>query len=77
MCRMQHRKIHTDSPDYKSPEEAVLSAISGARLPLSSQEMFGFEVKHVSVRLSLFALAVHAFLGVLHHLLRLLYHLMN
>lgn len=60
-----------------SPGKAVLSAICGARLPLPSQEVFGFEVKHVSVCLSLLALAVHVFLGFLHHLLRLLRHLMN
>lgn len=57
--------------------KAVLSAICGARLPLPSQEVFGFEVKHVSVCLSLLALAVHVFLRFLHHLLRLLRHLMN
>lgn len=56
---------------------AVLSAVIGAWLPLPDQQMFGFEVKHVSVRLSLPALAVHAFLGVLHHLLCFLYHLRN
>lgn len=61
----------------ESPGKAVLSAICGARLPLPSQEVFGFEVKHVSVCLSLLALAVHVFLGFLHHLLRLLRHLMN
>lgn len=61
--------------DLNSPEKAVLSAISGARLPLPCQEVFGFEVKHVSVCLSLLALAVHAFLRLLHHLLCLLCHL--
>lgn len=49
--------------------------IGGTRLPLPGQEVLGFEVEHVSVRLSLLALAVHSFLGVLHHLLGLLRHL--
>lgn len=49
--------------------------IGGTRLPLPGQEVLGFEVEHVSVRLALLALAVHSFLGVLHHLLGLLGHL--
>lgn len=82
--KQTHRHLHTEaSLSLKRVQvstvqkRAVLSAISGAWLPLPDQEMFGFEVKHVSVGLSLPALAVHAFLGVLHHLLRLLYHLRN
>lgn len=66
-----------ECPGLNSPEKAVLSAVGGARLPLPSQEVFGFEVKHVSVCLSLLALAIHVFLGVLHHLLCLLCHLRN
>lgn len=69
--------VPAECPGVNSPGKAVLSAICGARLPLPSQEVFGFEVKHVSVCLSLLALAVHVFLGFLHHLLRLLRHLMN
>lgn len=72
--------LHTEAspkecPGLNSPEKAVLSAISIARLPLAGQEVFGFKVKHMSVCLSLLALAVHSFLGVLHHGLCLLYHL--
>lgn len=52
-----------------------LSAVGGARLPLAGQQVFGLEVKHVSVRLSLLALTVHVLLGVLHHLLSLFHHL--
>lgn len=52
-----------------------LSVVGCARLPLAGQQVFGLEVEHVSVRLSLFALAVHVPLGVLHHLLRLFHHL--
>lgn len=53
----------------------LLSAAGGARLPLPGQEMFGFEVKHVSISFALLTLAVHAFLGVFHDLLCLPYHL--
>lgn len=77
--RRKHRSLSLleECPGLNSPETTVLSAISGARLPLPGQEVFGFEVKHVSVCLSLLALAVHVFLGVLHHLLCLLCHLKN
>lgn len=54
-----------------------LSAIGGARLPLPRQKVFGFQVKHVTVSLSLLALPVHALLGVLHYLLCLFHHLRN
>lgn len=76
--------LHTEAslsqkewPGLNSPEIAVLSAIVGAGLPLPGQEVFGFEVKHVSVCLSLLALAVHVSLGVLHHVLCLPRHLRN
>lgn len=52
-----------------------LSVIVGARLPLPRQQMFGFEVVHVSVRLALPALTVHVLLWWLHHFLCLLHHL--
>lgn len=52
-----------------------LSVIVGARLPLPRQQMFGFEVVHVSVRLTLPALTVHVLLWWLHHFLCLLHHL--
>lgn len=61
----------------QSRAAVVLSVIVGARLPLPRQEVFGFEVKHVTVGLSLLAIAVHASLRVLHHLLCLLHHLRN
>lgn len=62
----------------ESPEKislCCLSAVSGAWLPLAGQQVFGFEVKHVSVCFSLLALAVHSSLGVLHDFLCLLRHL--
>ncbi len=77
LCPHRSLSFPEECPSLNSPETAVLSAIGGARLPLPGQEVFGFEVKHVSVCLSLLALAVHVFLGVLHHLLRLLCHLKN
>lgn len=51
------------------------SAAVGARLPLPGQEMFGFEVKHVSIGFSLLSLTVYTFLRVFHDLLGLLCHL--
>lgn len=47
----------------------------GARLPLPGQEMFGFEVKHVSIGFSLLSLTVYTFLRVFHDLLGLPCHL--
>lgn len=73
---LSQKSVHVSTVQRKKIK-SVLSSIVGARLPLAGQEVFGFEVEHVSVRLSLLAMAVHVFLGVLHHLLCLLCHLRN
>lgn len=73
-----HRSLSFQNVQVSTVQKKqFLSVIGGARLPLPGQQVFGFEVKHMSVCLSLLALAVHASLRVLHHLLRLLYHLRN
>lgn len=62
----------SSSTDQKRQDS---SAAVGAGLPLPGQEMFGFEVKDVSIGFSLLSLAVYTLLRVFHDPLGLLCHL--